>query len=57
MPEIKVFRATDGRITIRWPNGQLPDKATVKRLFEAIKSPSTNGNSQKGSTENGTKGQ
>ena len=53
MPEIKVFRAADGRIAIRWPKGQVPDKATVKRLFEAIKSPSANGNSQKGSTENG----
>lgn len=37
MPEIKVFRATDGRITIRWPKGQLPDKATLKAICEAIK--------------------
>lgn len=61
MPEIKIFRAADGRITIRWPKGQAPDKTTLERLYGAIsgqkKSPSANGNSQKGSTENGTIGQ
>ena len=57
MPEIKVFCAPDGRITIRWPKGQLPDRATVELVCEAIeqhrKSPSANGSSRKGSTENG----
>lgn len=61
MPEIKVFCAPDGRITIRRPKGQLPDRATVELVCEAIeqhrKSPSANGSSRKGSTENGTKGQ
>jgi len=61
MPEIKVFRAADGRITIRWPKGQVPDRPTLERLYGAIsdqkKSPSACANMQKGSTENGTKGQ
>ena len=52
MHKIKVFRAADGRITIRWPKGQLPDKATVKRLFEAIKNPSACANMQKGESSN-----
>lgn len=57
MPEIKVYFAPDGRITIRWPKSAYPDRDTVEKLSELIrelkKSPSANGSSRKGSTENG----
>ena len=53
MPEIKVFRAADGRITIRWPKGQAPDRSTLERLHRAIsgqkKNPSACANMRKGS--------
>ena len=57
MPEMKVYFNSDGSITIRWPKGTYPDRDTLKRLSELIiehrKSPSANGSTQKGSTENG----
>lgn len=57
MPEIKVYFASDGAVTIRWPKSAYPDRGTLERLSELIrehrKSPSANGSSRKGSTENG----
>lgn len=51
----------NGLITIYWPKGTMPDRPSIERLHAAIKAkienPSANGNSQKGSTENGTIGQ
>ena len=56
MPEIKAYLAADGRVTIQWPKGTLPDKATLERLtaaiMEAKKSPSACANMQKGDAVN-----
>ena len=61
MPEIKVYFASDGSVTIRWSKGAMPDEDTVERLYSVInaitKNPSARANMQKGSTENGTVGQ
>jgi len=55
MPEIKVYFAPDGRITIIGPKSVYPDTGTIERLTEIIrelkKSSSANGSSRKSSTE------
>lgn len=36
--EIKVYAQTDRRIVIRWLKGEYPDKETIERLRESIRS-------------------
>lgn len=55
---IRIYLSPDGTVTIDWPIGRPVDRATcehvVKLIAEHRKSPSANGNSQKGNTtENG----
>lgn len=61
MPEIRIYFASDGRVHIYWPEGIMPLESEIQAICDAIeqhrKSPSACANMQKGSTENGTKGQ
>lgn len=35
--QINVYVQPDGKFTIRWPRGAMPDKETINRLYETIR--------------------
>ena len=55
MPQIKVYHATDGKLTVRMPKGTIPDRATIERLADAIRaekeSPAPCCNTEQGSVD------
>lgn len=38
---IKAYVQPDGKIVIRWPKGAMPDKQTVERIYNMIRSQRT----------------
>lgn len=39
--DIKVTVRQDGKIVIRWPKGAMPNKQTIERLYNRIRSQRT----------------
>lgn len=39
--EIKVYLQPDGKTVIRWPKGAMPNKQTIERLYNRIRSQRT----------------